>query len=47
MQGPKWSLFYSRLDPMLSLCMVGTGYILWVELPVQRRLYPIFMSGVG
>ena len=19
----------------------------WVELPVQRRLYPIFMSGVG
>ena len=19
----------------------------WVELPVQRRLYPIFMSGIG
>ena len=25
---------------------VGTGGS-WVELPVQRRLYPIFISGVG
>ena len=25
--------------------MIGTGCI-WVELPVQRRLCPIFMSGV-
>ena len=47
MQGPKRSLFYSHLDPVWSLCMVGTGYIPWVELPVQRRLYLIFMSGVG
>ena len=24
------------------------GYVVfWVEFPVQRRLYPIFMSGVG
>ena len=22
-------------------------FVPWVELPVQRRLYPIFMSGVG
>ena len=21
--------------------------VFWIELPVQRRLYPIFMSGVG
>ena len=21
--------------------------VFWVELPVQRRLYPIFVSGVG
>ena len=25
----------------------GIGYVLWVELPVQRRLCPIFMSSVG
>ena len=25
----------------------GTGYVLWVELPVQRRLCPIFVSSVG
>ena len=23
MQGPKWPLFYSRLDPVWSLCMHG------------------------
>ena len=27
--------------------MVGTGFVPWVELPVQRSLCPIFMSGVG
>ena len=47
MQGPKRSLFYSNLDPVWSLYMVGTGYVPWVELPVQRRLCLIFMSGVG
>ena len=47
MQGPKWQLFYSHLDPVWSLCIVGTGYVLWVELPVQRRLYPIFVNSVG
>ena len=26
---------------------VGTGFVSWVELPIQRRLCPIFMSGVG
>ena len=34
-----------------GLCVVivnfGTGYVLWVELPVQRRLCPIFVSSFG
>ena len=47
MQGPKWSLFYSHVDPVRSLLIVGTGFVPWVELPVQRRLCPIFVSGVG
>ena len=47
MQGPKWPLFCSHLDHVWSLCMVGTGYVPWVELPVQKRLCSIFMSGVG
>ena len=47
MQGPKWPLFYSYVDPVWSLLIVGTCFVPWVELPVQRRLCPIFMSGVG
>ena len=46
MQGPKWPLFYSHVDPMWSLLMLGQ-VVPWVELPVQRRLCPIFVSGVG
>ena len=26
---------------------VGTGYVLWVELIVQRKLCPMFVSQVG
>ena len=47
MQGPKWPLFYSHVDPVWSLLIVGSGFVPWVELPVQRRLCPIFVSGVG
>ena len=47
MQGPKWPLFYPHVDPVWSLLIIGTGFVPWVELPVQRRLYQIFMSGVG
>ena len=47
MQGPKWPLFYSHVDPVWSLLIVGTGFVSWVELLVQRRLCPIFVSGVG
>ena len=40
---PKWPF-------LLMLCLmmlIGTCYVPWVELPVQRKLCPIFMSGVG
>ena len=47
MQGSKWLLFYLHLDPVWSLLIIGTGFVLWVELPVQRRLCLIFVSGVG
>ena len=39
--------FYSHMDPVWSLLIVGTGFVPWVELPIQMRLYSIFMSGVG
>ena len=45
--GPKWPLFYLHVDPVWSLLIVGTCFIPWVELPIQRRLCPIFVSGVG
>ena len=47
MQRSKRSLFYSHLDPEWLLYMVGTCYVSWVELPVQMRLCPIFVSDVG
>ena len=47
MQGSKWPLFYSHVDLVRSLLIVGIGFVPWVELPVQRRLCPIFVSGVG
>ena len=46
MQGPKWPLFYSHVDPVWSLLIVGTDFVPWVALPLQRRLYSIFVSGV-
>ena len=39
--------FYSHMDPVWSLLIVGTGFVPLVDLPVQRRLCPIFVSGVG
>ena len=33
--------------PCVVLLIVGTGFVPWVELPIQRRLCPIFVSGVG
>ena len=46
MHGPS-DHFYSHIDPVWSLLIVGTGFVPWVELLVQRRLCPIFVSGVG
>ena len=49
----KWalrSLFYSYMDPVRSLYNIGTGcheitqVVFWVELPIQRRLCPIFVK---
>ena len=39
--------FYSHMDPVWSLLIVGTCFVPWVELPVQRRLCQIFVRGVG
>ena len=37
--------------PAFGLCVVIVDYwdrfVPWVELPVQKRLYSIFVSGVG
>ena len=41
---PKWPFL---LMYMSSDDDVGTSYVLWVELPVQRRLCSIFMNNVG
>ena len=38
--------FYSHMDPVWSLLIVRTGFVPWVELPLQRRLCPIFVSRV-
>ena len=49
----KWVIrghFYSYVDPVWSLYNIGTGcheitqVVFWVELFVQRRLYPIFIK---
>ena len=49
----KWALrghFYSYVDLMWSLYNIGTGcheityVVFWIELPLQRRLCPIFVK---
>ena len=49
----KWALrshFYSYVDSVWSLYNIGTScheiaqVVFWVELPVQKRLYPIFVK---
>ena len=41
------AIIYSHVDPVWSLLIVGTCFVPWVELPIQRRFCPIFVSGVG
>ena len=38
--------FYSHMDLVWSLLIVGTSFVPWVELSVERRFYPIFVTGV-
>ena len=47
MQGPKWPITLLACGPGEVIVIIGTGYVPWVELPVQRRLCSIFVSGVG
>ena len=47
MQRPKWSIILLACGPSVVI-VNGLGQVVpWVELPVQRRLCPIFVSGVG
>ena len=42
----KWAIrghFYSYVDPVWSFYNIAQ-VVFWVELPVQRRLYPIFVT---
>ena len=48
--GPKWQFLLILLvcgPGVIVVKSVRTSFVPWVELPVQRRLCPIFMSGVG
>ena len=46
MHGPKWQFLLAH-GPDMVVLIVGTSFVPWVELPVQRRLCPIFVSDVG
>ena len=46
MQGTKWPFLLIFIH-IWTLCGHWDRFVPWVELPVQRRLYPIFVSGVG
>ena len=39
--------FFTRMWTQCGRCTMLGQVAFWVELPVQMRLYPIFMSGVG
>ena len=44
--GPKWPYWIY----ILHILLIGTGlyrFCIWVELPIQRRLCPIFVKNVG
>ena len=42
MQGPKWPVILLACGPGEVILIVGTCYVPWVGLPVQRRLCPDF-----
>ena len=45
--GAQVAIILLAFGPFEVIVNFGIGYVLWVELPVQRRLCSIFMSGVG
>ena len=45
--GAQVTIILLAYGPCVVIVNVGTGFVPWVELPVQMRLCPIFMSGVG
>ena len=47
MQGPKWPVILLACGPSEVIVIVWDRFCIWVELLVQRRLYPIFKSDVG
>ena len=46
MQGPKWSIILLTCGPGVVIVNCLGHVVFWVELPVQRKLCPIFVSGV-
>ena len=44
--GAQVAIILLVFGPCEVIVNFGTGYLLWVELPVQRRLCPIFVSSV-
>ena len=45
--GAQVAIILLACDPVWALLIVGIGFVPWVELPVQKRFCPIFVSGVG
>ena len=45
--GAQVAIILLAFGPCEVIVNFGTGYVLWVELLVQRRLCPIFVSSVG
>ena len=45
--GAQVAIILLAFEPREVIVNFGTGYELWVELPVLRRLCPIFVSSVG
>ena len=42
MQEPKWPLFYSHLDPVWSLLIIGTGFCTLGRAPRTKETLPDF-----
>ena len=45
--GAQVAIILLAFGPCEVIVNFGTGYVLWVELPVQMRLCLIFVSSVG